>query len=132
MRAVLANLALTGDDEIEPPEVRVAWLMCTTAYSCITQKRLNTAHCSTHMHTCAQKCLLVPLMRHQRMALAWMVKRELGSHPRGGILADDQGLGKTVSTMSLIVTNMPDPATRGVRIKPKVSAWATALCSGMN
>ncbi len=54
-------------------------------------------------------------MRHQRMALAWMFKRELESAPPGGILADDQGLGKTVSTISLIVTNTPDPVTRGQR-----------------
>ena len=31
------------------------------------------------------------LMRHQRRALAWMLKREKGQ-PAGGILADDQGL----------------------------------------
>lgn len=35
--------------------------------------------------------LLVPLLRHQRMALAWMARRETGSSaPWGGILADDQ------------------------------------------
>ena len=44
-----------------------------------------------------QGTLLIPLMRHQRLALAWMVKRETsGKEPIGGILADDQGLGKTV------------------------------------
>lgn len=26
----------------------------------------------------------------------------------GGILADDQGLGKTISTIALMVTNTPD------------------------
>jgi len=31
------------------------------------------------------------LMRHQRLALAWMLRREaLGAKPLGGILADDQ------------------------------------------
>ncbi len=35
--------------------------------------------------------MLVPLLRHQRMALAWMSRRETGSSaPWGGILADDQ------------------------------------------
>ncbi len=35
--------------------------------------------------------MLVPLLRHQRMALAWMSRRETGSTaPWGGILADDQ------------------------------------------
>ncbi|CAM6092101.1 unnamed protein product [Calypogeia fissa] len=57
--------------------------------------------------------LSVPLLKHQRVALAWMKKRELeGRIPgpdgkagilQGGILADDQGLGKTISTISLIL-----------------------------
>ena len=46
------------------------------------------------------------LLRHQRAALAWMSRREHGSAPPiGGILADDQGLGKTVTTIALVVTN---------------------------
>jgi SNF2 family DNA or RNA helicase len=54
--------------------------------------------------------LRVPLMRHQRMSLAWMIRRESGSaQPIGGILADDQGLGKTISTIALIVSS-PAPA----------------------
>ncbi|KAI9385263.1 hypothetical protein POPTR_011G046400v4 [Populus trichocarpa] len=48
--------------------------------------------------------LAVPLMRHQRIALSWMVQKETSSlHCSGGILADDQGLGKTVSTIALIL-----------------------------
>ncbi|XP_057498914.1 helicase-like transcription factor CHR28 isoform X2 [Actinidia eriantha] len=58
--------------------------------------------------------LAVPLLRHQvlsrslvfywRIALSWMVKKETASlHCSGGILADDQGLGKTISTIALIL-----------------------------
>lgn len=48
--------------------------------------------------------LAVPLLRHQRIALSWMVKKEKAGVPCcGGILADDQGLGKTVSTIALIL-----------------------------
>ncbi|KAI3795817.1 hypothetical protein L1987_38477 [Smallanthus sonchifolius] len=48
--------------------------------------------------------LEVPLLRHQRIALSWMVQKETKSlHCFGGILADDQGLGKTISTISLIL-----------------------------
>ncbi|KAL0542840.1 hypothetical protein IC582_017921 [Cucumis melo] len=46
----------------------------------------------------------VPLLRHQRIALSWMVQKETSSVPcAGGILADDQGLGKTISTIALIL-----------------------------
>uniref|UniRef100_A0A0D9W9X0 RING-type domain-containing protein n=1 Tax=Leersia perrieri TaxID=77586 RepID=A0A0D9W9X0_9ORYZ len=44
----------------------------------------------------------VSLLKHQRIALAWMVSKENGSRCLGGILADDQGLGKTISTIALI------------------------------
>uniref|UniRef100_A0A5B6ZPB1 Helicase-like transcription factor CHR28 n=2 Tax=Davidia involucrata TaxID=16924 RepID=A0A5B6ZPB1_DAVIN len=48
--------------------------------------------------------LAVPLLRHQRIALSWMVQKETSSiHCSGGILADDQGLGKTISTIALIL-----------------------------
>ncbi|KAK7400514.1 hypothetical protein VNO78_11723 [Psophocarpus tetragonolobus] len=48
--------------------------------------------------------LAVPLLRHQRIALSWMVQKEASSsYCSGGILADDQGLGKTVSTIALIL-----------------------------
>ncbi|KAF2322446.1 hypothetical protein GH714_017085 [Hevea brasiliensis] len=47
--------------------------------------------------------LSVPLLRHQKIALAWMLQKETRSlHCLGGILADDQGLGKTVSMIALI------------------------------
>jgi SNF2 family DNA or RNA helicase len=42
----------------------------------------------------------------QKIALSWMQKRESGRQdPCGGILADDQGLGKTISTIALILKN---------------------------
>ncbi|XP_042029691.1 helicase-like transcription factor CHR28 isoform X2 [Salvia splendens] len=48
--------------------------------------------------------LAVTLLKHQRIALSWMVNKETeGTCCSGGILADDQGLGKTVSTIALIL-----------------------------
>ncbi|KAL8228681.1 hypothetical protein R6Q57_013581 [Mikania cordata] len=54
--------------------------------------------------------LTVALLRHQRIALSWMSKRETTStRCCGGILADDQGLGKTVSTIALILKERSPP-----------------------
>ncbi len=39
--------------------------------------------------------LKVVLYDYQKQGLAWLLKREK-SHPSGGILADQMGLGKTV------------------------------------
>ncbi|RAL45745.1 unnamed protein product [Cuscuta campestris] len=53
--------------------------------------------------TLPEGLLSVSLLRHQRIALAWMLQKELASvHCLGGILADDQGLGKTVSMIAII------------------------------
>ncbi|KAF5772220.1 putative DNA helicase chromatin remodeling SNF2 family [Helianthus annuus] len=47
--------------------------------------------------------LSVSLLRHQKIALAWMIQNENRIVAcSGGILADDQGLGKTISTIALI------------------------------
>ncbi|XP_072991541.1 helicase-like transcription factor CHR28 isoform X3 [Typha latifolia] len=46
--------------------------------------------------------LSVSLLKHQKIALAWMVQKEKSVHCAGGILADDQGLGKTISMIALI------------------------------
>ncbi len=88
-----------------------------------------------------QGSLLVPMLRHQRLALAWMCKREqaLGATSRvlGGILADDQGLGKTVSTIALILTNTPERVEeeeakrarqREAESVDLVSGWAQDVC----
>ncbi|KAL3677074.1 hypothetical protein R1sor_027022 [Riccia sorocarpa] len=48
--------------------------------------------------------LSVELLKHQRIALNWMEERETKMGlPYGGILADDQGLGKTISIIALIL-----------------------------
>ncbi|CAE6334692.1 unnamed protein product [Rhizoctonia solani] len=49
----------------------------------------------------------VPLMPHQLLGVAWMVKQEDGK-VAGGILADDMGLGKTMQTIALIAKNRPE------------------------
>ncbi|CAG7885620.1 unnamed protein product [Brassica rapa] len=55
--------------------------------------------------------LAVRLMRHQRIALSWMANKETTGFPcSGGILADDQGLGKTISTIALILKERSTPS----------------------
>lgn len=76
----------------------------------------NNEHCSeANAEKPTPPGMRVTLLKHQRQALAWMVEREQPAkppgHPRGGILADDQGFGKTLSAIALIMHNKP-PAKR--------------------
>ena len=59
--------------------------------------------------------LKVDLFPHQSISVSWMIERERGSTPHGGILADDMGLGKTIQLISLILAHGPqrDPSLRG-------------------
>ncbi|KAI0518053.1 SNF2 family N-terminal domain-containing protein [Xylaria bambusicola] len=46
------------------------------------------------------------LHAHQVIGTSWMLGRELGDDgPRGGILADEMGMGKTLQTLACIVSN---------------------------
>ncbi|CAH2036333.1 unnamed protein product [Thlaspi arvense] len=66
--------------------------------------------------------LSVPLMKHQKIALSWMFQKETRSAPcLGGILADDQGLGKTVSTIALILLQMHEAKLNSENISNQVS-----------
>ena len=73
--------------------------------------------------------LTVPLLRHQRRALAWMSAREAGGAPVGGLLADDQGLGKTLTTIALVVSRRPPPrpAVRLSALPPGAAVAAGTL-----
>ncbi|KAF4999508.1 hypothetical protein FDECE_11499 [Fusarium decemcellulare] len=49
------------------------------------------------------------LMDFQIVAAAWMVEREArGLHPAGGMLADDMGIGKTITSLACIVGHPPE------------------------
>ncbi|KAJ4802184.1 Helicase protein with RING/U-box domain-containing protein [Rhynchospora pubera] len=48
--------------------------------------------------------IVVPLMSHQKEWLYWALDQE-GSDIKGGILADDMGMGKTIEAISLVLTS---------------------------
>ena len=49
--------------------------------------------------------LCIELKAHQKLAVDWMIAREKEKNGRGGILADEQGTGKTIVTIGLLCAN---------------------------
>jgi len=49
--------------------------------------------------------LTMPLLRYQKEWLAWGLKQE-SSVSKGGILADEMGMGKTVQAIALVLAKL--------------------------
>ncbi|KAI5783669.1 SNF2 family N-terminal domain-containing protein [Geopyxis carbonaria] len=50
-----------------------------------------------------------PLLDHQVLGLDWMLDHEMSpARPKGGLVADAMGLGKTIQTIATMIKNMPD------------------------
>lgn len=68
--------------------------------------------------------LTVPLLPYQREALAWMTAQEKSAY-KGGILADEMGMGKTIQAISVILEN-----PRVIDVKPKPKSSASTIIRG--
>jgi SNF2 family DNA or RNA helicase len=62
---------------------------------------------------------------YQHEGVKWMLQREFGNDPKGGILADDMGLGKTMQTIATIRGN--PQTTLIITIVSTVAQWRDAL-----
>ncbi|KAF8118270.1 hypothetical protein N665_0005s0038 [Sinapis alba] len=73
--------------------------------------------------------LSVPLMRHQKIALEWMSQKERRfNNCLGGILADDQGLGKTISTIALILLKKLKSQSKPAKRRSRRSGGTLVVC----
>ncbi|NXT00125.1 TTF2 factor, partial [Jacana jacana] len=104
----------------------------------MTEDRIRAVHSATseainHLHKSLESCpteqtvaedpseLKVPLLQHQKQALAWLLWRE-SQRPCGGILADDMGLGKTLTMIALILAQKQ---LKTEKRKEKLEIWLT-------
>ncbi|KAM6419642.1 transcription termination factor 2 [Pluvialis apricaria] len=102
----------------------------------MTEDRIRAVHSATseainHLHKSLESCpteqtvaedpseLKVPLLLHQKQALAWLRWRE-SQRPCGGILADDMGLGKTLTMIALILAQKQ---LKTEKRKDKLEIW---------
>jgi hypothetical protein len=78
--------------------------------------------------------LSTPLLPFQQAGLGWMLAQER-SEVRGGILADQMGLGKTIQTIALLLADralsaVPSPAVKKGHKKAAAAAAAAAAAPG--
>lgn len=74
--------------------------------------------------------LSLKLLPFQQEGLYWMKKQEKG-HWKGGMLADEMGMGKTIQTIALILTDYDaSKHTNTLILAPTVYVRCPFLCIG--
>ncbi|XP_013874441.1 transcription termination factor 2 [Austrofundulus limnaeus] len=102
-----------------------------------------TCEAIDHLHKSLESCpapeaeapdpsfIKVPLLAHQRRALAWLLWRE-AQNPCGGILADDMGLGKTLTMIALILAKKKaERKEKEKKEKEKMETWLSKTDSSI-
>ncbi|KAI8318136.1 P-loop containing nucleoside triphosphate hydrolase protein [Martensiomyces pterosporus] len=85
-------------------------------------EKLQTLSVSKEDRIDTPEGMTVQLHEHQKIGVAWMVANECNSKIRGGILADDMGMGKTIQALSLMMARPPKQGgTHGTLIVAPVS-----------
>jgi len=78
----------------------------------------------------APPAVVLPLLPFQEEGLAWMVRQE-GTPLKGGVLADEMGMGKTIQAISLICANrpeaLPEAPAAGARVNGRVASRTTFI-----
>lgn len=65
--------------------------------------------------------LTMPLLGYQKAWLAWALEKEDSLH-RGGILADEKGMGKTIQALALVLAKRELSSIAGQRRPPNASS----------
>ncbi|KAK5608860.1 hypothetical protein CRENBAI_019267 [Crenichthys baileyi] len=102
-----------------------------------------TCEAIDHLHKSLESCpdpeeetsdprgIKVPLLAHQRRALAWLLWRET-QNPCGGILADDMGLGKTLTMICLMLNKKMEAKKEGEKKEEKkLDLWLSKTDSSI-
>ncbi|KAJ1617487.1 SNF2 family N-terminal domain-containing protein [Pavlovales sp. CCMP2436] len=110
-RETLYSVAALPADEVDPDEV---------------------LRSSTIVHTEEREpppSIVTPLLRFQKVGLAWMCAQEKGE-VKGGILADEMGMGKTIQAISLIAAHKNEHRLPADRPPPRDHPALSHLMGG--
>ncbi|ORZ22284.1 SNF2 family N-terminal domain-domain-containing protein [Absidia repens] len=71
--------------------------------------------------------LILPLLPFQRYGVAWMIQQEKDEAFKGGILADEMGMGKTIQTISLLLSDQGKKPNLVIAPTVAIMQWQTEI-----